>query len=225
VLPIVLGQTRVFLLLGERPVLVDTGNPGQGPTVVTRLAEHGVDPRDLGLIIITHAHRDHTGSLHFLKEASGAPVLAHRLDADPISQGRDSPLGADSCMGRLLKLLLPEGSASSEGVLEPDIVLDEDPFDLTPYGVCGRILHTPGHTPGSLSLLMDSGEAIVGDLVMGALLAFGPPAIAFFAWSKEESRESIRRVLATEPRIILSTHAGPFDPHAVRRRLLPSGRS
>jgi hydroxyacylglutathione hydrolase len=201
-------------------VLVDSGNPGQGPTLLARLAEAGVRPQDLSLIVVTHAHPDHTGSLRVLKLATGAQVLVHRLDADPIRRGEYFSLAPESRVGWLFARVFPQRRRPPDRGVEPDIVLDDDEFSLAPYGIAGQVLHTPGHTPGSLSVLLDGGEALVGDLLMGALLAFGPPSVAFFAWSQEVSRASVRRVLERQPRTIITSHAGPFDPAEVRRRIL-----
>jgi glyoxylase-like metal-dependent hydrolase (beta-lactamase superfamily II) len=79
---------------------------------------------------------------------------------------------------------------------------------------------TPGHTAGSLSVLLPSGEALVGDLVMRSLMVLGTPAIAFFAQDKPESRRSLRTVLDCGARVVVSTHGGAFAPDEIRRHLL-----
>jgi hydroxyacylglutathione hydrolase len=122
----------------------------------------------------------------------------------------------------LLARLLPQKPGPPDQGVGPDILLDDADFDLAPYGVAGRVFHTSGHTPGSLSVLLDRGEAVVGDLLMGSLLVSGPPSVSFLAWSKEASRASVRHVLERQPRVIITTHGGPFDPEEVRRRIFRS---
>jgi hydroxyacylglutathione hydrolase len=194
-IPISLGMVKAFILSGTRPLLVDTGTPGNAGRILAGLERQGVKPDDIGLVLITHAHGDHVGSLVELKQSIKAPVAVHRLDAEPLREG--------------------PGRKSSAGV-EPDVLIDDE-LDLRQYGVAGRVIWTPGHSRGSMSVIMDSGEAVVGDLVVPRFMAFGPPAIAFWSASREDSLTSIRKVLDLEPSVILTSHGGPYRPEALAR--------
>jgi len=209
--------TNVFLIRGRTGcVLVDTGNPGKEELILKRLAELSVEPGDLRLILITHGHTDHFGSAAALQERTSAPVAVHALDAEALRQGihRPDSLQATS---RLLALLMRISAlrqlAAPDRVpaLEPDIVFEEA-WRLDDYGVAGRVIPTPGHTPGSVSVLLDSGEAIVGDMVMGRLMGLlhkpGPPPVA---WDLERNWESLRQLLALSPRIVYIGHGRPFE--------------
>ena len=66
----------------------------------------------------------------------------------------------------MLKLYMPLVRIAGTPV---DVVLEDEEFSMEPYGIQGRVLHTPGHSPGSMTLLLDSGEAFVGDLAMNGL--------------------------------------------------------
>ena len=189
VIPVSLGMVKVFVLQGNRPVLVDTGTPGNAGRVLAGLDRQGVKPEDISLIIITHSHADHYGSLAELKHTIKAPVAVHRLDAESMRAGAS---------------------------VEPDVLL-EDEFDLRQYGVAGNLIWTPGHSRGSVSIMMSSGEAVVGDLVLPRFMAFGPPAIAFWSASREDSLASIRKVLGLKPSVILSSHGGPYRPEALAK--------
>jgi hydroxyacylglutathione hydrolase len=88
----------------------------------------------------------------------------------------------------------------------------EEEWRLEDYGVSGRVIPTPGHTPGSVSVLLDSGEAIVGDMVIGDFLRLlCRPGLPIVAWDMERNRESIRRFLDLSPRIVYVGHGGPFE--------------
>jgi len=209
--------TNVFLIQGNRGfTLVDTGNPGRADRILARLADYGVAPSAVRLILLTHGHVDHFGSAAALRERTGAPVAVHTLDADAVRQGIHRP-GSLHPTGRLVALLMRLPALRNLAVpdrapaLEPDIVF-EGGFRLDEYGVAGRVLHTPGHTSGSVSVLLDSGEAIVGDLVMGRLMGLlpkpGPPIVA---WDLERNWESVRQLTALSPRVIYVGHGGPFE--------------
>jgi glyoxylase-like metal-dependent hydrolase (beta-lactamase superfamily II) len=100
----------------------------------------------------------------------------------------------------------------------PDVLI-EDEFNLHEFGIPARVIATPGHTPGSLSVVYDSGPAIVGDLVLPGFLFFGPPAIAFWAWDRVRTLAGIRRILELGPSVIHTTHGGPFSPRQLERLL------
>jgi len=189
VIPVSLGMVKVFILAGDRPVLVDTGMAGNAKRILAGLKHQGIEPSAIGLVLITHPHVDHIGSLAEIRKMVPAPVAVHRLDAESLRRG--------------------------SGV-EPDLRL-EDEHDLQQYGVAGKVIWTPGHSRGSLSIAMESGEAVVGDLVLPRFMAFGPPAIAFWAASREDSLASIRKVLDLKPSVILTSHGGPYRPEALAK--------
>ena len=101
--------------------------------------------------------------------------------------------------------------------VKPDILIDED-MDLSKFGVDGKVIHTPGHTPGSVSVILPNGEFIVGDLVMQGMLRFWQPNYPLFADNMFQLKESIKLILRKNPAKIFCTHGGPFSPKTVLRR-------
>lgn len=214
-----LGVTRAFAIRGERTVLVDTGQPGDGPRILAALERFGIRPSDVSLVVLTHAHVDHYGAVRFLKEATGAPVAVGRADAPFLAPGKSPPMKVGSALGRAMHKLMPVRDMPPELAVVPDVFVDEE-LGLGPWGVDARVIATPGHTAGSLSVLLPTGEALVGDLVMRSLMVFGTPVIAFFAQDKPESRRSLRTVVDSGARVVVSTHGGAFATDDVRRHLL-----
>jgi glyoxylase-like metal-dependent hydrolase (beta-lactamase superfamily II) len=169
------------------------------------------------LILPTHGHWDHAGSVAELKSATGAKTAIHRADADLVRHGINGPLKPTNLTGRLI---LPFTNAAYPP-FEPDLLI-EDEIDLTEFGVAAHVLFTPGHTPGSLSVRTAEGEMIVGDLVMGGWfggwLFPSRPGLHYYADDLTKLRDSVHKMLAAAPTVIHPGHGGPLDPHAVARR-------
>jgi glyoxylase-like metal-dependent hydrolase (beta-lactamase superfamily II) len=209
VIPIPLGHVNAFLIRGTRPVLVDTGFPGSAPKILSALQKEGYKPWELGLIVITHAHLDHTGSAAALAGATGAPVLVHKAEAEYLSSGAGAPVVPATLTGRVLRMMIGKRAPRPELGVTPVIRIDA-PYRLDAYGIDGTVIPTPGHTKGSLSVDLATGECIAGDLITGLF----PPRKArlpIFAEDTALARENIRALLDRHPLIIYTGHGGPFS--------------
>jgi len=216
VIQIDLGMAiNTFLIKGEQYVLVDTGNPGHDEKILEKLAELGVNPEDIALIIITHGHSDHFGSVGRMKELTGAPVAIHKSDAEYMRLGKNAGIIPRTFLGKLLSPIegIAEKMMSKSEPLEPDIIIEGE-MGLDEYGIDGRIIPTPGHTSGSVSIYLSSGEVIIGDLVMG-MIRKSKPGLPMFADDMDEVMSSISTILKLSPKIIYATHGGPFSPESV----------
>lgn len=167
------GLINCHLIIGAQGcVLVDTGLPGSEAKIGRVLKKHGRGFKDIKLIVITHAHVDHAGSAARLRELSGAPILAHAGDLDYYEQRKKMSFCETGWFGRVFMrtgLILQPYQAFT-----PDILLqDGSSFDLSAYGVNGVARHSPGHTAGSVSLQLESGDALVGDLIASGILLGG----------------------------------------------------
>lgn len=195
--------SNCYLLLGDRPVLVDTGSPGDLRRILAALKTHGVDPRQLALILLTHGHSNHAGNAAELHTRTGRPVAIHAADAALVRHGDSGVLAAQTELGRLIRPFVNEPFAA----FEPDIVFRE-PFPLEPYGIRGRVLPTPGHTPGSSSVVLAHGEAIIGDVLRGSMMWPNKARPHFFCNDPDTNLRSMAR-LAREG--LLRCHPGVFD--------------
>lgn len=156
------GAGNAYLLeTGQGMILVDAGLPHSEQVILARMAELGRD--DLRLIFITHAHVDHYGSAAALRRATGAPIAIHRADAADMAAGH-TRLGSIRDWGwtqTTLPLLEPLLRVEPT---EADLVLDEGDLPAQ-FGLDAQVVHTPGHTPGSCTLLVQGRYAFAGDLI------------------------------------------------------------
>lgn len=210
------GMSWAYLLEAERSlVLVDAGSRGKESAVLRRMADLGRD--DLSLIFITHAHLDHYGSAAELRRHTGAPIAVHRADAEAMARG-DTPLRNVRLWGHVTKALLPH----LQRWLRPepttaDIIL-EDGDDLSRFGVDASVIHTPGHTDGSSTLMVEGRLAFVGDLISTMLV---PHVQLIYAMDWDMLYDSVRRLKALRPEMVYSAHGRrPMTGDALQRMKL-----
>ncbi|RXK55814.1 MBL fold metallo-hydrolase [Oleiharenicola lentus] len=194
--------SNCYLLLGERPVLVDTGAPGDLKRILAALKAVSLKPEDLALILLTHGHSNHAGCAAELRRRSGAQVALHIGDCPLVRQGRNGILAAQDTLGRVLRPFVDEQFEA----FEPDLIFREG-ISLETYGVKGKVLATPGHTPGSISVVLASGEAIIGDLLRGSVVWPNKSRPHWFCNDAESNGRSIVR-LAREG--LLRCHPGVY---------------
>ena len=169
-----IGLTGVngYLIAGGEPTLVDTGIPKRAPRVEQAIRQAGRRPEEIGHIVITHYHVDHIGSLASLVSSTGATVYVHPGDADVVREGSEPPRPTITGPEKLLSPLF----AFFPKKADPAPVHHElkDGEEL-PNGL--RVVHTPGHTPGHVSLLWpeQGGVLIVGDAAFNVFGRLGPP--------------------------------------------------
>lgn len=167
------GMVHCHAIVGPTScILVDTGTPGSEHKIARALRKQGRGFKDVSLIVVTHAHTDHAGSAARLRELTGAPILAHAGDIDYYERRKEMTYCVAHAWGPLfLRSGLP---TEPYRPFTPDILLtDGASLDLRPYGAEGTVRHTPGHTSGSISIELASGDALVGDLVASGVLLGG----------------------------------------------------
>ncbi|QSZ66476.1 MBL fold metallo-hydrolase [Methanofollis aquaemaris] len=214
-----LRMMSAYLVLEEGVIVVDTGYPGSEETILEKLRETGSAPEGVTLILLTHCHADHAGSAAALRQRTGARIAIHCLDAENLRNGLQGQIHPLSMVGRLTGWFFEREAYSRYPACEPDILI-KDELDLAPFGVRGRVITTAGHTPGSVSAVLESGDALVGDLINPSILS-GKPGLPFWGESEEEIRESVRKVLACRPKQIYLAHGGMYQATRVREAFGP----
>jgi hydroxyacylglutathione hydrolase len=215
--PIKLSFSNAYLVTDRQTIIVDTGMPGEADKILRAVAKAGVPQSEISLILHTHAHVDHAGSTAALAARLGIPTAVHPADAPMLQAGQMNRLTPLRLEARLIKPIVDKPFPA----VAPDLLVD-DAFDLNAFGLEGRILPTPGHTAGSISLLLPDGSAIVGDVMMGGYLggAFraNHPNYHYFADNLGAIHASIHALLAAGVHTFYVGHGGPLTAVAVERR-------
>jgi hydroxyacylglutathione hydrolase len=113
VVPLPLSISNSYLLLGDRPVLLDAGMPGEEERLISALGQNGIAPTDISLVVLTHGHTDHVGSVNALARA-GVPIAIGEEDADILESGANGPLPITSLKMRERPLAAVGSSRSAQ---------------------------------------------------------------------------------------------------------------
>jgi len=157
-----LGSNVYLVDAGGELALVDAGFTGREQIIAQRVRGLGYSPSRISYIVITHHHTDHTGGLAGLVEITGAKVVAHEADAPYIDGSLPQP---GPCRPEWLRRAARplQHMLVTQPVRVAVRVADGDELPLA-GGI--RILHTPGHTPGSICIFLKTRSAVfTGDLL------------------------------------------------------------
>ena len=196
-------------------VVIDAGMPHQAGRIVKEIRALGYVPRDVRLILITHGHIDHAGSAAALKRLTGAPIAMHAADIPLVATPNlKIPPGRTDMIDSVGQFIAKFGFVMPLETFQPDICL-EDGQSLRGFGVDARVIHTPGHTNGSVAFAFDGGAVFVGDAILNLVRVSFP-----LVWEdRDAARDSARRIRALNPRAIYTGHGREFDLKALAQFL------
>jgi len=187
--------------LGE-PVLIDAGSGLHLERLVRNIERAGFDPAKVSTVILTHCHFDHMGGGVRYREQFGSRLVMHALDAELIEAG-DQRLTAAFCFNVYLEPFFV------------DLKLYGEEEQLEVGGTRLTLLHTPGHTPGSISVWLN----IDGKKVLFAQ-DIGAPLLKEFDCNPYAWVESVEKLFALNADMLCDGHSGAYEPADVVKEYL-----
>lgn len=224
-----LSWSQAYLVVGGtgRVTLVDAGSDRADDldAILTALEPHG-GYAALDLIVLTHAHADHAGLADTLRTLSGATVMLGEGDVDLYRGGGRVELRPIGLEARLIKGAVPDGYRPPRRVDGLVTVPSDGRVSLADYGLDGHVQSVPGHTPGSVAVVLedDASEptyALVGDLIrggsMGGKLRPAHAKTHYFHEDRADAEAAFTNLAAAGVDTFFLGHGGPIDaPEAAR---------
>lgn len=150
------GPVNVWLIQDtDGLTLLDSGFEKQEQKILDALAAFGKQPSDITRLVLTHTHPDHAGGLAALKRATHAPAYMHPTDAQvvrgqvPMHRSTPSP----DLMSKIMYNIFIKNTPGI--VPQAEIENEINDGDLLPIGGGLRVIHTPGHSAGHTSFLLE----------------------------------------------------------------------
>lgn len=200
-----LGFVNVFLIkTGDGFVLVDTGVAQKWPMLEAELIRSGCLPDKLKLVIITHGDFDHTGNCAELQRKYNAKIAMHDGDVEMVRTGVLIERKIHGIIGRLV-MWMGKRAIGEFDRFQPDILLQNGEV-ISMYGLTLKIIHTPGHTKGSICILTDDGQLFVGDTLANRIKPCFPP----FIENEEELHKSLDVIKRLDARTVYPGHGKSF---------------
>jgi glyoxylase-like metal-dependent hydrolase (beta-lactamase superfamily II) len=183
----------VYLINMGELVLVDSGAGWSADKIINNIDEFGLDPQKLGTMLLTHCHIDHIGGAPSIRKRCGSKLCIHELDAPPLENGDPILTAANWYQTAFYPTKVDRKLNSPEETVEIG-------------GERIICLHTPGHTPGSVSLYLDKD---------GKRILFGQdlhgPLLEEFGSNLEDWDRSTKKLLDLEADILCEGHFGIYE--------------
>ena len=210
--PLSLGFVNCYLVkVSEGFVLVDTGIRSKRDVLEKVLMSAGCKPGNLKLIIVTHGDIDHSGNAAYLRDKFRTKIAMHRNDSVMVEEGKMvSKRRVKSRILRMMHIVMRLSGGMKKMIAEfesfkPDIFLEEGQ-GLQEFGFDAKILHVPGHTKGSIAILAENGDLIVGDTLQNR----NSPHPAGIIENEAELSSSLKKLSNLNIKSVYPGHGKPF---------------
>ena len=203
-----------YLISGkDGHILIDTGYQNGFKRFQRKLKKAGIDPKDIKIVFLTHAHDDHAGFLNDVLDITEAKVILHPKAVEGLKRGQNSFEGG--CSSRLAYLfclilaLFGKGAhiypALREEFMDRLITIDSEAFQTMDLSF--QVIETPGHTKDHIALMKD-GNMFCGDAAMNNF----PSIHRVIIWieNPEQYKQSWETIIKCNPDMLYVAHGKPF---------------
>jgi len=202
------GANCYLVTSGPEMLLIDCGMRGSSRKLADYMQGLGKNPSDIKYIFITHADIDHAGGAAEIKQLTGAKLVIHQAEAG-VMTGKEKGKQVKGLLGLLFKLLAPVVRLKT---VDPDIAIREN-TELAGF----KIIHTPGHTAGSICLFQTGSVLFAGDALKSDQAGNPLPPSKMMAADIVQAKTSVGLIAALDFDILLVGHGAPVKGKASQK--------
>ena len=215
------GMSNGFFIVDQGIIAVDGGAQLGQEYFLKACSDAAIDPKSIRLLVVSHAHVDHFVNMDEMRKVTGAPLLCHRAAEDTLVNAKlpvcfpRNKVGEKVDAFRIEMTKLHGEPVPFLPPMKPDLTWEGE-FDLTPYGVDGKIIETFGHSYSDTCVVLSDGQAVCGDLIVDDEFTDGIPTLAYFGCDPDRNKAnallfpSCEKLLKAGATKFYSGHGGPF---------------
>jgi glyoxylase-like metal-dependent hydrolase (beta-lactamase superfamily II) len=204
------ARCNIFIVRrNSRSIMIDSGISFDRHRIEHALERKGIIPE---AVVLTHTHFDHAGNAAWLASEYGAEIVVQAEEKDSLAEG-DTPIpkGTYHFTRGLVSLGERIAPVFKYEPCKADHVFT-DTFDLNRFGINGYIIHTPGHSPGGATIIIDNSIAIAGDSIIGTIPGSPFPP---FADDEDQLISSWKKIIETGCHTLLPGHGKPVSRETI----------
>lgn len=214
------GINTCYIIRGKGTIMVDGGPSKAREKFKKYLNKYSIKPNEIKLLVLTHADFDHSGSAGAIREITGAKIAVHENDRAILEEGRfNFPPGVNTWGKISHAIFVPVLKKIPIPPQKADIVLNDFDYPLNDFGIDGKIIYTPGHTAGHVSVLLENGDLFAGCLAHNIRLFTLGPRLPIYAEDIEQIKKSWKLVIEQGAKMIYPGHGKPFHVERIKKSL------
>ena len=206
-------------------ILIDTGYPDKYIAFENNLKKNSLLSQDIDFIFITHSHDDHVGFINNILWNSSAKLVIHEEAFERLELGENSVKGIPTNKMTKLIIKLMEMFGKSEHKFPPldkmfkdRLILINEKTKTDIENILGaKIINTPGHTEGSVSLFFETGELFCGDAASNGFPSKN--RISIVVEDMKSYSDSWKTIIKLNPKMIFPGHGKPFFAEDLEKNL------
>lgn len=214
-----IGICNSYLLRGEHTILIDGGAMGGFPSFQRHLQALRIDPKEIELVLLTHGHWDHITCLDDIQKLTGARIAIHEKDKYMVETGEPPFPDGVTAWGRVMAWSAKRILHPHLAKLKVDTLIQDGGMSLREFDIPGEAVYTPGHSMGHVSIILDSGDAIVGDMAMNDWYLRLTPGLPVLADNIEMVVESWKKILPMGIKRVHPAHGADFDAEFIKKEI------